>query len=363
MPRITAAISVRPGEPLTFGELDLHGPAAREILVRTVASGVCHTDLMVRDGLFGPAHPVVIGHEGAGIVEAVGSSVERVAIGDHVLLTQAFCGSCPSCRAAHPMNCAHYEGYNLTGRRANGEPSFAQPVQGNFVGQSSFATYMLTYETNAVVLPKDLPLDQAAALGCGIATGASTVQRVLQPPAGASLLVVGVGAVGLAAVMMARALGCDPLLAVDLNRDRLQLASELGATHTIRGDSPDLADQIVALTKGGVRFAVDAVGSPATLENRPLRLRRPAGTLSSWAQRVSVSGSQWISPHFSSIARWRDRSKVTRFPIKRSPGLIALHRQGRFPFDRLLTHYDFADINSALADLDRGTVIKPVLRF
>lgn len=362
MPSIQAAIAVNFRSPLIIRELDLGEPKGDEVLVRTVASGVCHTDLLLRDGVFGPKLPAVPGHEGAGIVEAVGPSVRSVRVADHVLLTQASCGWCRSCRSALPMNCQHYAQFNVTGRRANGSPSYNEDVAGNFIGQSSFATYMLASESSAVVLPRSIPLHLAAPLGCGLTTGASTVLNVMKPPPGASIVIFGAGAVGLAAVMAAKITGCSIIVVVDLHRPRLDLALALGATHVLNGKSGSLAEQLRSITGDGAGYGVDAVGLPQTLE-MIVGSVRPGGHVVLLG--ANGAGSKASIDLVTLLYSRRVEGAIlgNQIPQVTIPELLALYEQGRFPIEKLVTRYPFADINRALDDAEAGIAVKPVLLF
>src|SRR6185369_7291021 len=206
-----------PRQPLEFWELELDSPRDDEILVRVAAAGICHTDLVYRDaGLI--AHPAVLGHEGAGVVEATGKAVRKVSPGDRVAITFRSCGSCPRCSAGHPAYCFHMPQLNYAGARPDGSRALRrdrEPVGSNFFGQSAFATHVLAYERNTVRLPVDLPWAIAATLGCGVQTGAGAVLRALACAQGASILIAGAGPVGLSAVMAATIRQCSPIVVIE----------------------------------------------------------------------------------------------------------------------------------------------------
>lgn len=364
MPRIQAAVAVKPKSPLQFRDLTLAEPEGNEILVRTVATGICHTDLLLRDGIFGPAAPVIPGHEGVGIVEAIGDDVKELRVGDRVALSQSSCGHCSDCRRAHPMNCRNYSQYNLTGLRPNGKKAILDAdVGSNFVGQSSFATHILATENNAAKLPADgFDLTNAAPLGCGMATGAGTVINALNPPVGSSIVVFGAGAVGMAAVMAARMRRCAIIVIVDLNPDRLAVARELGATHAVNGRDADVLEQLHTITDGGADFAIDAVGAVPVILNT-IKCTRAGGHavllgLDSLGQDIPIPLDLMVFNRKIQGAILGDQ-----IPQLFIPQMVEMNMAGIFPFERLIRKYRFEDINEAIADAEAGRVIKPVIVF
>lgn len=351
---IRAAVLRKPGGPLKIEQLRLEGPRDDELLVRLVATGICHTDIDFCEG--GVSGAAVLGHEGAGIVEKVGKAVQGVRRGDHVVLSYQSCGHCPPCENGHPADCQHFWELNFGFARLDGSNALAASgVRGHFFGQSSFATHTLATERNLVKVAKALPLDLLAPLGCGLQTGAGTVMNSLEVKAGSSIVIFGTGTVGLAAVMAARIVGADPIITVDLNPRRLELARELGATHRINNRDVDLAECIPAITGSGVDHFVETTGD-ATLHRLGLDLLNPGGCA------ALLTGA--IGPDIL-----RDGRKVLSViqgdavPHRFIPYLIELYEEGRFPFDRLVTFYEFSEINQAIADAKRGDTIKPVLRI
>src|SRR4051812_46882945 len=225
--KIEAAVVDEPGGPFNLAELELEEPRDHEVLIRIVATGICHSDLAVRDGDLPLPTPVVLGHEGSGVVERVGSAVTRVAAGDHVVITFASCGTCKMCAKGHPGYCLRFAELNLTGTRPDGSTAYTGAggsVYGHFVGQSSFATYAIAPERAVVKVPDDAPLELLAPIGCGVQTGAGSVMNYLRPEAGSSIAVLGTGSVGLSGLMAAVVVGCSPIIAVDIQPDRLELA-------------------------------------------------------------------------------------------------------------------------------------------
>src|SRR5262249_45607465 len=227
------------------------------------------TDLASRDGLLGAPFPSVFGHEGAGVVERVGSCVTKVKPGDHVVLAPASDGVCEQCQRGAPMYCERFNELNL---QTPPDPRCTAPLANGghaalkYFGQSSFAHFALAGERNAVKVRNDVPLKILGPLGCGIQTGAGTVMNGLKPPPGSSIAVLGAGAVGLAAVMGASVCGCATIIVVDRVESRLDVAKCLGATHVINtGNEPDLARAVRAISPRGVNFIVDSACVPALI--------------------------------------------------------------------------------------------------
>jgi aryl-alcohol dehydrogenase len=264
--KVLAAVVREKRAPFLFEELDMEvRPRANEVLVRVIATGICQTDVHIKNQEYPVPLPVVLGHEGAGIVEQVGDGVGTVQPGDHVALSYQACGTCPSCRTGHYPYC--YYGYeaNFGGARLDGTNALSKEnsagkevIHGHFFGQSSFATYALATEQNVVKVPKDVPLELLGPLGCGLQTGAGAVLNSLKVPAGSSVVILGTGTVGLAAIMAARIAGAGSIIAVDVSPQRLQLASELGATHTINGKEEDAAKRIREITVNGADYVLAA---------------------------------------------------------------------------------------------------------
>ncbi|ENO84122.1 NAD(P)-dependent alcohol dehydrogenase [Thauera linaloolentis] len=362
---IQAAIVKETHGRFSIESLELSAPQADEVLVRIVASGMCHTDLAVRDQHIPLPLPMVLGHEGAGVVVEVGANVRKVAPGDHVVLTFASCGQCPRCLQGKPAYCDAFLPYNVGTCRPDGSCTHhqhGQPVAASFFYQSSFATHAIAHHRNVVKVPSDLPLDTLAPLGCGIQTGAGTVLNCLKPAAGSSIAVFGIGAVGLSAVMAAKVAGCATIVAVDVHAERLALARELGATHAVNGRDGDAVAAIQALQPGGVDFSVEATGIPAVMAQAVEAL---SGLGTAVLLGVAPAGAQ-VSFNAATLLGGRTiRSSIEgdSVPDVFIPQLIGLYRRGLFPFDRMARHYALADINQAVADSESGATIKPILRM
>ncbi len=364
--QITAAVARAGGAPFTIEQLELDEPRADEVLVRVVAAGMCHTDLFIRDQHYETPLPLVLGHEGAGVVEAVGSGVRKVAPGDHVALSFLSCGQCPSCSTGRPGYCLRFFPSNFACTRPDGSTTLrsdGEVVYGSFFSQSSWATHALANERNVVKVRKDVPLELLGPLGCGVQTGAGTVLNNLRPPAGSSLVVFGAGSVGLSAVLAGALAGCTTLVAVEPNAARRELATELGATHVLDPELGDVVEAIRELTGAGAAYSIEATGIPAVL-GQALDCLGPGGVCALVG--AAPMGATLPIDLASMLAMGRTLRGVVEgdsVPDVFIPALIELYRAGRFPFDRLVALYDLADVNRAAEDSESGRVVKPILRM
>ncbi len=365
--KIRAAVAWEAGAPLSIEELDLDDPRDDEILVRNEAVGVCHTDDNARLGRVPVVFPIILGHEGAGVVERTGSQVTRVRPGDRVLFTPDYCGRCEQCVLGRTPYCDEAVAVTFTGTRLDGSPRAHQdgkPVRAAFFGQSSFATHSLVTERNIVPVPKDAPLHYLAGFTCGVQAGAGALLNAMPVGPGRTAAVFGTGAVGLAAVMAASASGADEIIAVDRVAHRLRLAVELGATHAIDTTGRELADvtaEIVKVTRKGVNVALDTTGNPAVIMAAVESLATH-GT----ASVVTSSGAPITVPPGSLLLKGRRlRGTVGGdiSPVVFIPRLLDLHARGRFPVDRLVRNYPFPEVAAAIADSLSGATVKPVLTF
>lgn len=362
-----AAVLKKVGGPLAIEDISVAAPREDEVLVRMVGVGVCHTDLACRDGFPVPM-PIVLGHEGAGVVEAVGTQVKRVRIGDHVVLAFNSCGACKACRDDRPTACTQFVPVNFSGGRgSDGSTPLSQgsgPIHGVFFGQSSFATYAIARERNTVSVPAELPLELLGPLGCGIMTGAGAIINSLRLQAGQSLVVFGAGTVGLSAVLAARATDAGHVFVVEPSAKRRILALNLGADQVYDPhEGSDIVASIKQASGGGMDLALDTTAIPAVI-GQALSCVLPGGSL----------GLVGIPPPEAAVpATLLDLllKNVTLRPIVEGdanpqtfiPKLVALYQQGKFPFDRLITKYPFEEINEAMHAAERGDVVKPVLLF
>jgi aryl-alcohol dehydrogenase len=363
--KITAAVVPARAAPFEIRQLDLSGPAADEVLVRIVASGMCHTDLHARDGYFANLpYPVVCGHEGAGIVEQAGAAVTDLAPGDPVVISFPWCGECESCRAERISYCSNARALKSGGRRGDGSTPMrapdGAPVYSCFFQQSSFATFAVAPAKDVVKIRRDAPIDMLGPLGCGLQTGAGAVLNVMQPQAGQSLVVFGVGGVGLAGLMAGKIAGCDPIVAVDRLPARLALARELGATHILESKGAETLAKIRKITSGGAHFALETSAMPEVF-------RLAVDSLRGLGTCVLV-GSARAGTEVTFEMPWLQGGRTVRGVVQGDsrprefiPRLVDLFMEGRFPLDRLVTRYDLADINRAAADATSGATIKPLL--
>jgi aryl-alcohol dehydrogenase len=364
--QIKAAVAREKGAPFSIETIELDEPRAEEILVRVVATGVCHTDLVVRDGHLPTPLPVVLGHEGAGIVEKVGAAVAKVRPGDHVVMTFNSCGHCPSCQDHHVSYCHEFFPRNFFAARADGTSALSKAgerINSNFFGQSSFASYALCHQANIVKVNRNLPLELLGPLACGIQTGAGAVMNAMKVSPGKSLAVFGAGSVGLAAVMAARVVGATTIIAVDLNESRLAMAKQLGATQTINPERANPTEEILAMTGYGVNFALDTTGLPAVIRSAAQALA-PMGTCGILGAAPMGWEITLEEVHFMSGGRrLMGIVEGDSNPDVFIPMLAELYAQGRFPFDRLVKFYSFEQINEAVHDSETGVAIKPIVRM
>ncbi len=363
--RILAAVS-REGQPApALEEVELGEPRADEVRVRIVAAGICHTDLRAHQGLaWNTPRPIVLGHEGAGIVDAVGSGVLHVKPGDRVVLSGSSCGMCPSCRDNRPTYCREVIPRSFGGARIDGSSALSMPdgtpLHGHFFAQSSFATYAIADARGAVRLDDDVPFELAAPLGCGVITGAGTVFEAFDLRPGQSLAVFGTGNVGLSAIMAARIAGAQAIVAVDPNPARRALALELGATAAIDAADSDVVAAVRREVPDGVDFALNTTIIPAVYEAalRVLGMRGVAAFVSTPREPLPVPLPLLLGGGRS----LRGIIGGDAAPQVVIPRLIAFWRQGRFPLERLVTPFEFAQIDEAFAAFHHGDVLKPVLR-
>jgi aryl-alcohol dehydrogenase len=352
--KIRAAVLRKKGGPLKMETLSMEGPQDTEVLVRTVASGVCHTDISMVHHWEEADGPQVLGHEGAGIIELIGKKVKAVRPGDHVVFSYQSCGTCRGCKNGRPTKCRRFYELNFGFHRLDGSNALERScVRGHFFGQSSFSSCILATERNIVKVSKKLPLKILAPLGCGIQTGAGTVMNTLHVQRGASIAIFGTGAVGLAAVMAARIVGANPIVGVDIALSRLKLALELGATHVIDSRRADVASSINSIIAGGVDYVLEITGNPR-LSQLAIEVIKKRGT----AAFFTGDGVPDFVPKGRKAVAVVGGDSVPQLFI---PKLIKLWQSGKFPFDRLVKFYDFKDINRAMKDSRNGKTIKPVL--
>ncbi len=363
--KINAAVVFEPSGTFSLEQLELTEPNDTEVLVRMVGSGICHTDLAGRDQHFPVPLPSVFGHEGAGVVERVGARVTKVKPGDHVTMSWMSCGTCPSCKSGHDPYCHNFLPLNFSGTRPDGTTTLKkseQVIHGNFFGQSAFADYALAQERNVVKVPKDIPLEILGPMGCGVMTGAGAVMNTFHPRPGSSIAIFGMGTVGVSALLAAIVCGCTTIIAVDINAERLEAVKELGATHTVHAGETDPVAAILDITGGGPNFSLECVGNPAVFRQAVdvLPILGVCGLIGVVSPGTEVSLDMNLIMNGRIVRGIIEGDAVPDLFI---PKLIELYKQGKFPYDELITFYPFNDIHLAVADMEQGRVIKPVLTF
>ncbi|HVW41702.1 MAG TPA: NAD(P)-dependent alcohol dehydrogenase [Amycolatopsis sp.] len=355
---IDAWVAETAGAPLVPRRLELDELRAGEVLVRIGAAGVCHTDISYTDGSRPAPFPLIAGHEGAGVVSAVGAGVTEFAVGDRVVLSFSSCGNCRSCRLGRPSYCDSFRRLNTGFGGADEAPRFrtvsGSPVTGGFFGQSCFAGHALTRPRNLVRLPESVPFAVAAPFGCGVQTGAGAVLNTLKAGTGASIAVFGAGAVGLSAVMAAAAAGAATIAAVDPIEQRRALAKTLGARQAL--------DPAEAGTLAGFDYAIDTTGRPDVIRTAVAATHNtgttcligsgPAGTEVSLPLRDLVVGR-----------RVRGLVEGDSVPQVFLPLLLGLWESGRFPVEALITTFPSTELNAAMHAMHTGHAVKPVVVF
>jgi aryl-alcohol dehydrogenase len=364
--KITAAVVRERSGAFNIERLDLCDPREDELLVEVVASGMCQTDLHGRDGYYATPYPAVFGHEGAGIVRAVGRGVTTFKPGDHVVMSYPWCGECPNCRSARQSYCIDAFPLKMSGTRADGSTLHAQdgkPVYSAFFQQSSFGNFTIANERYAVKVRDDAPLELLGPLACGGQTGAGAVLNVMKPKAGDSFVVFGVGAVGLSGLMAAKIAGCDPIIAVDVHDTRLALARSLGATHTINHSGrTDVVAEIRKITGLGARFTLET-SALAPVFREAVDTLMPAGTCVLLGSARAGTEVTFETPFLQNGRTVRGVIQGDSVPQEFIPQIADYMMTGRFPVERMVTFYDLADINRAASESTSGATIKPVIRM
>lgn len=360
-----AAIMPAANSAFELSDITIDQPKPGEVLIDIKAVGVCHSDLVMVSGAFGNAFPAVFGHEGAGVVAAIGEGVTKVAPGDKVLLTFNSCGQCRYCKADDPAYCEQFTALNMACARSDGSSRLhrhGQQLADNFFGQSSFATKAIATERNLVKLDADADLAALAPLGCGIQTGAGAVMRSLEAKAGQSLVVIGGGSVGLSAVLGGKIAGCSPIILIEPQDSRRVIGKEIGVDHVIDPTSGDLVEAVRAIIPGGADLIVDTSGNTDAM-NAALGMIANKGRLGL----VGLPGAFDAALPLP-IIQWLTQGGTVRGIVEGDsdpdhflPELIEHHRAGRLPFDKFVTTYPFDQINRAIEDAHSGKAIKVVL--
>lgn len=358
--RATAAVLEQNGQPFTVTEVELGEPRPDEVLVEIAAVGVCGTDLEFSN--FFPT-PALFGHEGSGVVQAVGAQVAGIAPGDHVALSFTSCGTCSICLGGTPSYCRSFDALNFAGRRPDGSTAVTlngADVNAHFLGQSSFASHAVVPARAVTVIDRDVDLRIVGPFGCGFQTGAGGVLNVLRPRPGQSIAVFGAGAVGVAAILAAAISACGVIAAVDVNPAKLEAAGRHGATHTVTS-GPDTAEQLKELVPHGFDFVVDTTGREDVLRTAVEALG-PLGH----AGVIGIGPSENMSFEWRSVLNGRSITGIISggaLPQTFLPQLLRWHGEGRFPVDEMMTFFPFEKINDAVAAMRAGEVGKAVLTF
>lgn len=362
---IHGAVTYRPEDLFVYEELTIEDPRDNEVLVKIIGVGICHTDLIAKSGAVPYPFPAVLGHEGAGIVEKVGSAVKSLGPGDRVCMTFRSCGQCDRCDDDHPAYCRDLPQLNFTGNRVDGSSSLSNElgaVASNMFGQSSFASYAIGYETNVVKIEEGIPLEIAGPLGCGIQTGVGSVTRSLSASKGSSIVIFGGGTVGLSAVMGAKIQECSSVMVVEPTASRRDLAIELGATHVFDPmQSDDVIELVRRIVPNGADYALDATGIPS-VQASALACLGSKGVLG------LVGVSPPATPLPGEISHMINLGLTIKGVMEGDsdpkvfiPELVEHYKAGRLPFDKLITTYKLSEINEAVADQHSGVCVKAVL--
>jgi Zn-dependent alcohol dehydrogenase len=361
---ITAAVVQELHGPFVVRDVELDEPGPGEVLVKVAATGFCHTDGIARHGDLPFPVPGVLGHEGAGTVAAVGPGVTSVHEGQAVVIGWPSCGACRNCQDGEPRYCLRLGEAIVGGHRLDGPSALrtrdGEPLASHFFGQSSFATYSLTTESALVPVPEGLPVEMMGPLACGLSTGAGAVFHTARPLPGASLVVYGVGTVGLAAIMAATNSPATTIIAVDRHASRLRMATEMGATHVVDATDTNVVEAINDICGGPADLALECTGVISVV-------RQAVDSVGMRGTCILIggapAGAEFSIDHLSTL--WGKSIVGTLGGSGRSlrliGGLMGLYAQGRFPFDRLVEYFPLERIEEAVEASYSGDVIKPVL--
>ncbi len=377
-----AAVFYGPNQPLKIEQVEIDAPQDREVLVRTVASGVCHSDLHFVDGLYPYPTPAILGHEAAGIVEQVGKAVTYLKPGDHVIAClSVFCGFCEDCMSGHPNRCANKEAIRRGKKEKSRLSQNGAPIK-QFAELSTYAEKMLVHENALVKIDPKIPLDRAALVGCGVTTGMGAVLNTARIEPGSTVAVFGCGGVGLAAIQGARIAGARMIIAVDKFESKLALAKRLGATHTVDSSQADPVKAIRQLTtelaggsgvegggglmspgNDGVDYAFEAVGIKELAE-MCFEAVKPGGTATiigmiPVGQKVAINGAKLLTERKLQGTNMGSN----RFRID-MPRYLDYYQQGRLNLDDMITRRGrLEDITEAFRAMKAGEVARTVLMF
>jgi S-(hydroxymethyl)glutathione dehydrogenase / alcohol dehydrogenase len=356
--QIRAAILWEQGVPLSVEPADLDGPGPAEVLVEIKAAGVCHSDLHAINGDWPMKVPLVPGHEGAGIVREVGRGVTRVAPGDHVVLCWApACGTCPPCVEGRPILCDRLDQTTFRNKLPTGDSRLhaKDQVIAPFLGTACFATHTVVPQEGLVPVPREVPFNALAAVGCAVVTGVGAACNAVSIPKGASVAVIGAGGVGLNVIQGAVVAGASKIIAVDREAAPLEVAERVGATDTVR-PTGKTSDAIRGLTAGrGADFVFDTVGTPGTLIDAVVSARKGGTIVITGLSRLDAQGGIRMYPFVMQEKRLVGSVYGSGNPLDDIKRLIGLYQEGRLKLNELATRsYSLDQVNDALAALGRG---------
>ena len=357
-----AAVLHEVNQPLQMEEIDVALPGPREVLVRTKASGVCHSDLHFVEGLYTTTMPVVLGHEAAGIVEAIGSQVNYVSPGDRVICClSVFCGQCERCTTGRPVLCSRtglVRGQDEAPRLSQGGASVTQ-----FANLGAYAEMMLVHENSLVKIEQDIGFEQMALIGCGATTGLGAAMNTAKVEPGSTVAVIGCGGVGLNAIQGAKLAGALRIIAIDGVEDKLTLAREFGATDVIDASSGDVEKKVKDLTKGGVDYSFEAIGKKETAE-QSFSILRAGGTATIIGMipqgvKIELDGASFLRER-----RIQGSSMGSNHYRVDMPRYVDFYLQGRLKLDELVSRrLNLEDVNEAFKYMKEGSVARSVMMF
>ncbi len=349
---------------MSVEEIEVEDPRPDEVLVKVFSSGVCHTDMVMRDQHVPTPQPVVLGHEGSGVIEKVGKDVTEFEVGDHVSMSFATCGTCPSCSDGEPSYCYEFFPRNFFGTRADGTTSITcknEKIHSHIFGQSSFSTKLVCHKTNLVKIDKDFPLELAGPFGCGFQTGAGAVLNSLKVRSDSTVMVLGTGTVGMCAIMAAKIAGASKVIAVDLHESRLQTTLEVGATDTVNLSSAKLSDSIEKIAPNKIDYVVDTTGHIPLIEEA-IQFVAPRGAIAlAAAYRPDAKMTFDVMPFMSTGLTIRGVVEGDTDIKTFIPKLVSYYKAGKFPIDKIVKKYSFEEINQAIEDSESGEAIKAIL--
>jgi S-(hydroxymethyl)glutathione dehydrogenase/alcohol dehydrogenase len=357
-----AAVFHAPNQPLTIETVEIEKPKRREVLLRTAFAGLCHSDLHFMEGLYPYPTPAILGHEGAAVVEAVGEDVTYVKPGDHVITClSVFCGECAQCTTGHTNLCDNTEVKLLPG--AARRLKWKGDVLHQAFNLSVFAEQMLVHEHAIVKIDRDIPLDRAALVGCGVMTGVGAVFNAAKVEPGSTVAVIGCGGIGLSAVNGAALAGASKIIAIDTNPSKLELARDMGATDTINASNVDPVRAVRDMTGGGVPYSFEAIGLKLSAE-QSFQMLRPGGLATiigmiPFGTKIELHGADFLRDRkIQGTSMGGNRFRVDM------PRLLELWRQGRLKLDHLISgHLKLEDINEGFAKLKTGAPVRNLIDF